>query len=153
MKKYTLILILLLSMLALAACKEEEKTPADDGQIINDVVQKDEVVNEGNTETENGDDSTSEYYELPILTVVKDGNSRVMKENESALIYDLTDDIEWIQGVPESFESDYVMMDNMEVLFEFDSKTNTLNKKNSDIYIKLHNELAIVLLLALNGEL
>lgn len=158
MKKYTFVLILLLSMLTLAACKDEEKVPKyeDEGTNTNQIAQKDsseknKAVNGENTEVKDG--SASEYYQLPILTVVKDGSSRVMKENESALVYELTEDVEWSIVPEENFESDYVIMDNMNVLFEFNSKTNVLKDKNNDIYIKLHNELAMVLLLALDGEL
>lgn len=93
-----------------------------------------------------------DYYSMPRLTVIIGSESRELTERQSALIHDLINNIEWDRGVKDDSEDDYTVMDNMDVLFTFNSKTNVLNDSKNDISVKLQDSLSILLKEVLDDE-
>lgn len=93
-----------------------------------------------------------DYYSMSRLTVIIGSESRELTERQSALVHDLINNIEWDRGVKDDSEDDYTVMDNMEVLFTFNSKTNVLNDRKNDISVKLQDSLSILLKEVLDDE-
>lgn len=93
-----------------------------------------------------------DYYSMPRLTVIIGSESRELTERQSALVHDLINNIEWDRGVKDDSEDDYTVMDNMDVLFTFNSKTNVLNDRKNDISVKLQDSLSILLKEVLDDE-
>lgn len=93
-----------------------------------------------------------DYYSMPRLTVIIGSESRELTERQSALVHDLINNIEWDRGVKDDSEDDYTVMDNMDVLFTFNSKTNVLNDRKNDISVKLEDSLSILLKEVLDDE-
>lgn len=93
-----------------------------------------------------------DYYSMPRLTVIIGSESRELTERQSALVHDLINNIEWDRGVKDDSEDDYTVMDNMDVLFTFNSKTNVLNDSKNDISVKLQDSLSILLKEVLDDE-
>lgn len=93
-----------------------------------------------------------DYYSMPRLTVIVGSESRELTERQSALVHDLINNIEWDRGVKDDSEDDYTVIDNMEVLFTFNSKTNVLNDRKNDISVKLEDPLSILLKEVLDDE-
>lgn len=93
-----------------------------------------------------------DYYSMPRLTVIIGSETRELTERQSALVHDLINNIEWDRGVKDDSEDDYTVMDNMDVLFTFNSKTNVLNDRKNDISVKLEDSLSTLLKEVLDDE-
>lgn len=112
-----------------------------------EVSKKAELLEDGEVVIEEDD-----YYSMPRLTVIIGSESRELTERQSALVHDLINNIEWDRGVKDDSEDDYTVMDNMDVLFTFNSKTNVLNDSKNDISVKLEDSLSILLKEVLDDE-
>lgn len=141
----------------------EKNTDEDDKDKIQNGSDSDKenVGTSGNSEkgdSEKGNSVNSEgkkknkYYDYPILEVNNNGANKKLKDNESALIHQLVDTVEWEYGTKD-IKPDYILTDDSNRNLEFDSETGILNDKSNDIHTKLHKELKELLLLTLNGEL
>lgn len=94
-----------------------------------------------------------DYYEMPLLTSVHNGKTRELTKDQSALIHDLINGLKWDKGAKDNFKADYTIMENEEILVEFDSKTHTLNDTKNDISIKLYEGLSETLKETLDNKL
>lgn len=112
-----------------------------------EIITKAELSEDGEVVIEEDD-----YYSMPRLTVIIGSESRELTERQSALVHDLINNIEWDRGVKDDSEDDYTVMDNMDVLFTFNSKTNVLNDRKNDISVKLQDSLSILLKEVLDDE-
>lgn len=93
-----------------------------------------------------------DYYSMPRLTVIIGSESRELTKRQSALVHDLINNIEWDRGVKDDSEYDYTVMDNMDVLFTFNSKTNVLNDSKNNISVRLQDSLSTLLKEVLEDE-
>lgn len=95
------------------------------------------------------------YYNMPELSVTGPKSTRKMSKNEYALVYDLIDNIDnWEKDEKgKNINPDFIIKDGNNTIAEFNSKTKMLKDTRSDIYIKLHKDLAKVLEEALTGNL
>lgn len=93
-----------------------------------------------------------DYYSMPRLTVIIGSESHELTESQSALVHDLINNIEWDRGVKDDSEYDYTVMDNMDVLFTFNSKTNVLNDSKNNISVRLQDSLSTLLKEVLDDE-
>ena len=112
--------------------------------------------NEGTGSEENSEDNSKDktYFEsLPELET-SGAESRKLRTNEYALIYDLIDGVEkWDSGLENEDDYDYEIKSPGGTIATYNSKTRILNNLDKDSHVKLHKPLADVLMSALKGTL
>lgn len=94
-----------------------------------------------------------DYYSMPILTSVKGDESTELTEAQSAFTHEIINSVEWDKGAKENFKSEYMIMDDLEVVVSFNSESHILNDTENDISVELYKGLSEALKKALDGEL
>lgn len=98
------------------------------------------------------DTSNIDFYTFPELTVIHGNDSHELSENNSALIHDIIYNVPWENGLMDNHDSEYKIMDGVELIATFDSKSNTLEDEENQVSIKLHDSIAELLLNAIKQD-
>lgn len=115
----------------------KEATPEEVIAIQN----KDNIVDESEEMGYNDVD----YYEFPNLTVINDGNTIELTEQQSAITHDIINSVDWEEGAVENFNYDYEITDGVETTVTFNSETHTLNDEENDISVVLYEGVSVML--------
>lgn len=98
------------------------------------------------------DNSNLDFYSFPDLVIVKGDKTFELSKENSAMIHDIIHNIPWENGIIENHKDEYKIMDDVEVVATFDSKTNILEDSQNEVNVKLHDSIAELLLKSIEED-
>lgn len=139
------------------AKSDENKSPDEDkskdSTVPKDEGKKDDKGTKGTKNSENKTKKT-EFYNYPLLTlnIVETNETVKLDERQSAFIHDIINTLKWESGAQKDFKAEYVIIQDGETLFEFNSETHFLNDVKNDIKIELHEGISDALKNMINNK-
>lgn len=107
-----------------------------------EVLEKAEEVYDDQGNKQDVEAPKEDFYKLPILSVVHGEDSRELAKNQSAFMHDVMRSNAWDLDYKDGLKGDYKIMDNMEVVAEFDSKNGILFDSKNKVSLKLDESIS-----------
>lgn len=134
---------------------EEKKKGSEDDSPVSGDSKESNVKNPGEDSSADSGSLKKEktkYYNLPILSISSKEASRMLANNESALVYDLMDNLKW-DDKKDELNPDYVFKVGNELIFEFDSKKGVVRDVRKEKTTKIQIELSKLLKKTIDGNI
>lgn len=83
-----------------------------------------------------------DYRKLPLLSVIKGDNSRVLSESQSAFMYDLMKTYKWDKKYEESMNADYTIVNGGNIVGQFDYTRKVIFDSKNKVAISLDDSIS-----------